>query len=772
MNALRNFAVTALAVALPTAALCGTTTWVASSAGWWTNAGNWSAGVPGAGDDAIFNNSSTQACFIDADITVQNLTIADDYSSSLVFAQGTAATINVSQNFYLGKGSRVVCNYTSTNGLGTGRAIFVGGDATINGILDAAGRGFPNDTSSTGYRGPGGSGASWTSAHGGLAGDEVGNVYGSVTNPTSLGSGSHQNNGGGAIRLDVGGVLTVNGTVTAMPTLTGTHGASGGSIWLNCNTFAGTGLVTAAAGRISSWGHGGGGGRVAITYSSRTFNGRVTVARGEGTFNVGQPGSLWEPGLYTNPVAHITLDGVGYQYFFPATASNYVWGITLTNNADLFIHDFTNGALVLTNIHVSGNPSRLRFDIDEGGRRWRRWNLNSVAVSGGMISVRGPTSVVAFCEGQAGPAPVDVSLTATSALYLAATTHVLRTLFVEQGSRVYGAPGNTNAINPDSGGTAGVPHGLGMVITCATAVVSGAVDVSHIGFWYRCGPGRGRTDGWWDGGGYGGEGGHQVLPAAGSGQPYGSLTRPSALGSGCSYGDYSTNTSGGGALKLVATNMLRIDGIVRADGGTHGSYGGASGGSLWLVTHTFAGTGGVSAVGGYGNPAGAHGGGGGGRIAIEWVNSSFSGWISVSNGLSQSSAAMARTGTVFLCQSPVFGACSLGANGRTLRTTRLNIESNDIKLARNVILWDRSLAWQESCTRVSSPTVVSNTVHYVVGGLSPRAKCTVWRDSTPICGPVTNADENGSLAFSVDLTDSSHTIVVQLSPPGTLFVVH
>ena len=154
---------------------------------------------------------------------------------------------------------------------------------TQNVLIDGASR---IDTSFKGYNaaypGPGAGvtgpvGGDWGSGggYGGFGADSSagatgGSVYGSLTQPVDWGSagGSRSSysslggTGGGAIRLVVGGTLTVNGQIVAdgsgdstAPGGAGDHeigGGAGGSIWLTVGSLAGTGVSVTVAGSPGS----------------------------------------------------------------------------------------------------------------------------------------------------------------------------------------------------------------------------------------------------------------------------------------------------------------------------------------------------------------------------------------------------------------------------------------------------------------------------------------------------------------------------------------
>mgnify|MGYP006967038218 FL=1 len=111
-----------------------------------------------------------------------------------------------------------------------------------------------------------------------------------MTEPTDFGSGGANNrggNGGGAIRLAVGGSLHVDGAILAYGSgaVDAHDGAgAGGSVLLQIGTLSGGGSISAAGGWSGGPGGGGGGGRVAIYY--HTLDGfdtnRISVSGGSG----------------------------------------------------------------------------------------------------------------------------------------------------------------------------------------------------------------------------------------------------------------------------------------------------------------------------------------------------------------------------------------------------------------------------------------------------------------------------------------------------------
>lgn len=130
------------------------------------------------------------------------------------------------------------------------------------------------------------------------------------------------------------------------------------------------------------------------------------------------------------------------------------------------------------------------------------------------------------------------------------------------------------------------------------------------------------------GGGYGGAG--ASFSSATGGNSYGTNTAPDHLGSGGAFasdsqadGNDLNGGAGGGALKLSSSGTMTINGTISANGDSSLGAGGGSGGTIWLIANSFAGSGSVTAKGGNGGTSNAvgGGGGGGGRILRQFTSS-------------------------------------------------------------------------------------------------------------------------------------------------------
>ena len=247
------------------------------------------------------------------------------------------ALVSVASNVFLANSAWVYLLSQATNGgspvLRT-RNLTI---STVNAGIDANGGGYGVKAGANGY-GPGGGtnagsnyggggGYGGVGGRGNNAGAGGGKTYGSMQSPTDPGSGGGSYNdatllggpGGGLARVEVSGVMTLNGTVRAngaggMGGVGG--GGSGGGIYLSCKVLSGTNAVLAAVGGSngrSDYGGAGGGGRIAVwrmfesgvntnTWSFSVAGG--TVPAGGGASN-GFPGTVFfgmtpipEPGIF------------------------------------------------------------------------------------------------------------------------------------------------------------------------------------------------------------------------------------------------------------------------------------------------------------------------------------------------------------------------------------------------------------------------------------------------------------------------------------------
>ena len=176
----------------------------------------------------------------------------------------------------------------------------IGGDLTVDGSINVDGKGY-----STWY-GPGAPtiGIYNGGSYGGMGGDfgstgGTRHVYGSVTAPVNLGSGGYASAGGGAILLDVNGLTSISGTLSAGGLVSnGSDTGSGGSVYIITGTISGAGTLRANGGNRGNGGSGSGG-RIAIILdgSQADFSGfggaSITAYGGSGNTN-GAAGTVYK----------------------------------------------------------------------------------------------------------------------------------------------------------------------------------------------------------------------------------------------------------------------------------------------------------------------------------------------------------------------------------------------------------------------------------------------------------------------------------------------
>ena len=201
--------------------------------------------------------------------------------------------------------------------------------------------------------------------------------------------------------------------------------------------------------------------------------------------------------------------------------------------------------------------------------------------------------------------------------------------------------------------TASSEWGLNLNVSGDINILTGSV-ISATGRGYPAGGGQGAgTSNASDGGGGAAYGGEGTIVYSPSGTVYGDIREPSALGSGggSGYAGSYLGGAGGGAIRLTVSGVLRVDGLMTADGADSPPHGGGgSGGSIYLSVGSLTGSGTIRSVGGYGNNRG--GGGGGGRIALYHNDlAQWSGTLWALGNRSGDYGTRAGAGTVFLKQS-------------------------------------------------------------------------------------------------------------------------
>ena len=628
-------------------------------------ASNWEPEVvPGASSDIVVDDADT--CNVDSPATVRSARIGGVNASRLqidnaftvvsnvyVVANGTLEInddpgMTVSNDMTVSSGG-IVAHKDNESTEENRMILTVEGDCTIaaGGKIDVTGLGYDVG------KGPGVPSIPYAGgSYGGRGGYnsstevQLGETYGSLVAPTNCGSGSVTlgTSGGGAIRITVGGTMTVNGGILANGAVTGEDtdpygGGSGGSVFITTANFGGSGSVTAngALGAYANTHGAGGGGRVAVVLTSGSTFGSVllTADRGAGTNNTG--GSLaysCAGTVYTKTPSQaygtVKVDNSGKGLFnpggyltpgtrIPAGDTWQVDSLELVNGGTLWIDD--TSTLIVTNT----SPS----------------TTNGYLINEGTLSV-----------------PGDFVVSSVTLMPLAGSVFSGLTNLTIDSSAVVSHIKNSTAedwtLEMDIPGNLTIPGGA-------------SIDVDGLGYDKGKGPGKlvPGTPGYRTGASHGGRGGlgnDSYEP----GPTYGSIRSPTNIGSGGGYWTVGI-CNGGGAIKLTVGGTTSLDGTISAKGVNidGNSTGGGSGGSVWLTTSSLVGSGTIAADGGPGETVGTGGaGGGGGRISVVLTGSDNFG-----------SAALQAYGGVYPTASDLFdGAAgtvykqtlSQGAGGGTL----------------------------------------------------------------------------------------------------------
>ena len=447
--------------------------------------------------------------------------------------------------------------------VGTGSIISADAQGYAPGVGPAVGSGNSGGT----YAGMGGRGP-W--------GSPLTTTYGNALAPFDLGSGGgafdalgagQGGSGGGAIYIEVTGLLTLEGEISAdgqhMNTGRGDGGGAGGSVYIVTHGLTGAGIFTAEGGSsMQNRGGGGGGGRIAVRYATAAgYTGFTGTTAGGGTgANSGQSGT--SVFIDTSvPRDHLRF----YQRFVLAAGSQGRYGaITLDDAASL----------------VVGGGSELTVD--------------------GALTVRGGSTVFVMSTDSGGP---------VGGVWLGAgSTFLADTLTIEAGSGISADfQGYPQALGPGSvggsGNSGGTHAGVGGTYWGAPNQNSYGNALAP----FDLGSGGGTYDAL--GGGQGGAGGGAVRVVVA-----GTLTLDGGITADGQSMDTSRADGGGaGGSVQVWTGVLTGSGRLSADGGASVSYrgGGGGGGRVVVSASALSGNGQMSATGGNGN-----GPGGGGQVTL------------------------------------------------------------------------------------------------------------------------------------------------------------
>ncbi|WP_139271161.1 Ig-like domain-containing protein [Atopomonas hussainii] len=472
-------------------------------------------------------------------------------------------------------------------------------DATSR--IDVSARGQLGNASIGNY-----SGGSYGGAGGVYQSGSTNPPYGDFREPKDFGTGGRQysasyTRGGGAIELRAG-LLKLEGLIQANGQHANSYGSgSGGSLLLHADT-----LELGAEARIEA---SGGGSSVSTAYAyGGGGGGRVALYYGEVT-----QGSLHEQVLAKGGLSQNTQPGAAGSIYLKNTTAN-------------------SEELVYNNTGVPASAPMSLLDLTSGSPY-----SGKVTLLNAVAQVKGDATFSA--------------VSGTNGRLLGHYRNAANELVVDGFTFELDRSGTWSKVRVINGGVITTPFASnsftqGVSITADEVEVDATsrIDVSARGQLGNASIGN------YTGGSHGGAGG--VHQGSSTNAPYGDFREPKDFGTGGrQYG--ASYTRGGGVIELRA-GLLKLEGLIQANGQYGYGYGSGSGGSLLLHAQTLqlGADARIEANGGGSNASNsnAYGGGGGGRVALyygEVTQGSLHEQVLAKGGLSQYSQPGAA-GSIYL----------------------------------------------------------------------------------------------------------------------------
>ncbi|MFC1461303.1 hypothetical protein ACFLQR_02145, partial [Verrucomicrobiota bacterium] len=750
--------------------MAGVKTWKNNTTGNWSVAVNWNEGaVPMAGDEVVITNTGANVTLSGSTALLGSLTL----NKTLMFTNWNSA-LNVTNVTILTNGTMTLPG-PFTNNVMSNNVYIVCANLTVDagGSINVDARGYSGAlANSTAGFGPG-AGGPWGGGggYGGNGGPATtsggagGSPYGVADAPLYPGSGSGKylssaGHGGGAIRIIAAGTVSNNGTITANGGA-GNGGGSGGGIYITCNKLIGTNGIIRANGGSGSIG-GGGGGRIAVVYDQAAQSNvavptiTFSALSGAGSSADGGPGDLGTLWFPDNRFLTETM----------ATTRGQIWGFSSWSTGSLMLNDIwvrfaADGfQLTVTNdVTVMGGSGRL----DLGNLRWidflrfAGYAICSVSTNSPVLNVGGNLTLT-----NSGSLHVFSGMTNAATTNYGALVDVTNSVFIATNCWIYSYSHNTN------GGSPFFRMGNLFISTNAGFNADRHGFYKGVGANPGYGPGGGKSGVYPGGGGYGGLGGRS---GSGYGETCGSFNAPIDPGSGGGQWPlYGTAGDGGGNVRIESLNTITLNGTISAMGQNGTTYsGGGAGGGIYIRCKTLSGSNGILRANGgnTGSDLTHCGGGGGGRVAIEYTSSTFTGSVSVTGGTHINYPG--KPGTFSSCQSICLGACSSGCDGVILgadfsKDSGDANATNGVKITRIITTWiprsklgRSTLAWSDQSMDLDS-NQLDNVATNNLKGLPENTRYSIYDNDVPV-GTITS-DASGNLSFTVDLTNGVHNILV------------
>ena len=530
-----------------------------------------------------------------------------------------------------------------------------------------------------------------------VTGDET---YDSIVAPVEPGGGG-SSKGGGAIRLDVGGALALDGAIDADGATGAFYTGAGGSVYIRAGTISGAGTITARA--LTTGGYEfGGGGRIAIilTGEGADFTAFDPAARCSAmAAPINAQGALFSNAKGGGP-------GTIYAET-PADDPGKGWLILKDNgyghnrqpcNADPFNEDGTFGGFARLSL-LNGAQALVREgeSLDLGGTVVETDATSCLQILGGSF-VAPPTGVsfnIAIVNSPStyeGDLLVNEGAVVTDDAGLTVTGNL-----VLNGTMTRSGPFDLNPLPFEL--TVGGDFTIGS---------AGRIDVSSAGYTANFSPEGVPKTVSQKGGSHGGRGSGYYENSSQSNVPcFDSIVEPLEPGAGGAGGH------GGATILLSVDGALVNGGTILSSATTVPHYAG-SGGTVNIRAGSLSGAGRISADGGAVTGAG---GGGGGRVAIRLTDagadfSSYTGPITAYGAYEPKTGKSGRgsgAGTVWLstaAQGEAGGTLVVDNGGEKAYTLIMDTELCNETMPRTVELGDVFIGSNVRCVLASGGTMV------------------------------------------------------------------
>ncbi len=788
--------VTIVNVAVP----AGYNTWIAMADGLASDPDNWSEGhAPLASENVLFDgNFSAANCEWDAAAaaTVASWTQRNGYTGTVtvdtVFPDkgpftclAVTGTMTVDSGVVTHPQSRTMGDKQDANWdwLGdllaneTYRLCLSVGSLSVgaDGALDVATKGYYASHD----------GARCQGAHGGRFGAASPAVYGDPKEPIHIGmahrtAGNYYNGkGGGAIYITSSGAVAVNGAVSADSGNSGHGAGAAGSVYINAPTVTGTGSITARGSATGEGNYKGCGGRVAIVTQTPVDRTTFAAISAESEWKNAQGSRATEYG------------GPGTVYFKDATTPN--GKLVVAAKSDISAIDMTK----IARQAFVGTDGDWTFDAIEFGKN----SYLALPVGATLTLPDGLASVSGTGTGNA----------LGGLLYEGGTLDIGdATAQTISGNWILTGWSNLviNAdVTVDGGAAIGVPQVASVsdngsalpVFMTSTVTVDGDLTVTADGKLLAFACGARKPNQWVTQGvlGHSAHGGRimatksQNIATKGA---YDSVFAPSLPGCSIPWPNGQAAGDCGGAMKLVVTGALAMNGTANASGSPEahnqgGNAAGGSGGAIDITAGSLSGSGRITADGGsYGWHSGP-----GGRIAVKLTDkdadfSDFTGLIrATGRSRGSHSGAQGSAGTVYLktgAESDFGGTLKIACpnydsmenwNNKTSTTEVVSLGFGGDEIAAmkqvNLVVSDNGRAAVNTDVEFASVTVADATSFIDFEGHTLTVKSAAVGTAKIVAGEYIIPAKSFLEAFPALYNSSEEDGKLVVRPNGTIFIL-